>query len=79
VRFRDNPKKARDAVRMKGLYESVCEQWNKLYDEMEGDLVVGACGNSQKFLQISEATPVCVFLTYPDPDMTDVLIKVCWR
>jgi len=64
------------AQRMHGMYATLCVKWNALYDEVEGALDVGACRNSQRFVKISMDTPVGTFLTYPDLDTNDILIKV---
>jgi hypothetical protein len=67
---------ARRAQRIQALYLAVCHEWNRMYDDLEGVLAVGACANAQRFLKIDADTPVGVFLTYPDHETNDVLIKV---
>ena len=63
-------------MRMKRLYDSVCKLWNALHDSTDGTLAVGACQNGQKFYKIALDTPVGVFLTFPDDETNDVLLKV---
>lgn len=67
---------------MSDLYVTICEKWNRLNAETEGNLRVecqlvdGRQDNSQKFAPISFDTAVGTFLTYPDNESNDVLLKV---
>ena len=64
---------------MREVYRLVCELWNRLHDELEGNLAVGACNGGQRFVTISEDACVAVFLTYPDDESNDYLLKVVLR
>jgi hypothetical protein len=61
---------------MRDLYAVVCERWNALYHDLGGELAVGACGLGQRFVTIGLEAAVGVFLTYPDDETNDMLLKV---
>lgn len=58
------------------MFQSICEQWNALYDETEGELEVGACNTSRRFIRIGPTVSVSAFLTYSDDESNDLLLKV---
>ena len=60
---------------MKDLYDKTCEDWNKLCVETEGNLRV-ECRDGQRFYCISHDTSIANFLTFPDNESNDVLLKV---
>jgi len=61
---------------MRETFRSICRQWNILYDDTEGDLEVGACGTSRRFIRIGPTVSVSAFLTYADYESNDLLLKV---
>lgn len=68
-----DPNRRMESQRMSDLYGGVCEMWNRLHIETEGNLRVEC--RDQKFSQISRDTYVALFLTYPDNESNDVLLK----
>ncbi len=71
-----SPNRHEEAMRMKRIFETVCKLWNALHESTDGMLAVGACQNGQKFDQISLESSVGTFLTYPDDERNDMLLKV---
>jgi hemicentin len=64
------------AAAMVDLYRAVVPAWNALHAQLEGLLAVGACENGQRFDAIGDHTAVGTFLTYPDNETNDVLLRV---
>ena len=60
---------------MKDLYDKTCEDWNKLWKQTRGYLDV-ECQEHQRFDQISHDTSIANFLTFPDRESCDMLLKV---
>jgi hypothetical protein len=80
-----DPLRANEAHRMRDLFSVVVERWNALYHDLGGELPVGACRAGQRFLEIGLDATVGLFLTYPDDESNDMLLKVrrfsvvCWH
>lgn len=58
------------------LFDAICKGWNAMHAALGGQLAVGACGAGQQFLAIDGDTGLATFVTLPDREIGNVLIRV---
>ena len=61
---------------MSEMYNAICEMWNAYHVSVDGNLAVGACNAVRMFDRVDLNTRVGLFLTYPDDESGNLLLRV---